>query len=284
VISAGFLNAVRLSKVGLDQHRILFYGAGSAVNGVAEGIAKLASRVFHLDESAVFKQFYLVDTKGLVTDTRGDTLAHHKKPFARHDVLAEKNASLGELKDIVNYVKPTTLIGLAGNGPAFTEEMIQFMCSYCERPIVFALSNPTSKSEITAQDAFTWSKGKAIVASGSPYPPCTVDGKEYKASQGNNMYIFPGVGLGCSLAQPTYVDESMLVAAAERLMQLVPEKEMESTGMLYPPISNMRWISQEIAKAVILEARRRDIGGNHLPQESEALDDFVKKAMWMPTY
>uniref|UniRef100_A0A0A9XGX1 NADP-dependent malic enzyme n=1 Tax=Lygus hesperus TaxID=30085 RepID=A0A0A9XGX1_LYGHE len=148
VISAGFLNAVKLSGIAPLQHRIVVFGAGSAAVGVAKNIAQLTARLHGVSFEDVLKTFYLVDTKGLVTDSRGDKLPKHKVLLARHDIPKEHNDKLKELLDVVKYVKPTALIGLGGVGPVFTEEIVKIVLQNNPHPIIFPLSNPTSKSEV----------------------------------------------------------------------------------------------------------------------------------------
>ncbi|EAN79507.1 malic enzyme, putative [Trypanosoma brucei brucei TREU927] len=284
VIAAGFLNAVKLSKVDPLDHRIVVFGAGSAAIGVVDNIAELTAQLYNLKSDDVKKTFYLVDTKGLVTTTRGDKLASHKVSLARTDVSAEDSAKLKTLEDVVNFVKPTTLLGLGGVGPVFTESMVKGILNNTKRPIIFPLSNPTSKSEITADNAFKWTDGKAIVASGSPFPPTTLNGKTYKASQGNNLYVFPGIGLGCAIAKPAYIPNDLLIAASRCLNGLVSKVGLED-GSLYPPLSDIHNISANIATDVIMEAQRLKIDNNSsLPRTRAELMDYVKHAMWKPEY
>nr|CCC95154.1 unnamed protein product [Trypanosoma congolense IL3000] len=284
VIAAGFLNAMKLSGIEPLKHRIVVFGAGSAAVGVVNNIAALAAQVYNLNAGDVIKTFYLVDTKGLVTTTRGDKLAPHKVPLARTDVSAEDSAKLTTLEDVVRFAKPTTLLGLGGVGPVFTESMVKSMLEYTNRPIILPLSNPTSKAEILPQDAFRWTNGKAIVASGSPFPPTTLEGKVYSASQGNNLYIFPGVGLGCAIAQPSYIPDELLVTASYCLKNLVSEADLQK-GSLYPPLSDIHNISANIATDVILEAQRLKVAANSsLPQTRAEVLAYVKQVMWEPVY
>ncbi|EPY35176.1 malic enzyme [Strigomonas culicis] len=170
VIAAGFLNAIKLSGLSPLQQRVVVFGAGSAAVGVARNIAQLASRIYGCSVEEVLKTFYLVDTKGLVTTTRGDTLAAHKVLFARTDVSEEDSKKLSTLEATVAFVKPTALLGLGGVGPVFTEAIVKQVAANCEHPIIFPLANPTSKSEVNTDDAYRWTNGKAIVAAGSPTP------------------------------------------------------------------------------------------------------------------
>ncbi|CCW62513.1 unnamed protein product [Phytomonas sp. EM1] len=284
VIAAGFLNAVKLSKMSPKDHRIIFVGAGSAATGVAECIAKLEARLHNLNYEDLLPTFYFIDSKGLVTNTRGDKLDAHKVSWARKDISAEDSQKLKTLDDVVKRVKPTALIGLGGVPSVFTEGIIKFMTTYCERPIVFPLSNPTSQAEVTPDEAYRWTNGKAIIASGSPFPETVLDGKTLKPSQGNNLYVFPGIGLGCALCSPRYIPDDLLVVAAVSLNTMTSEDHL-SKGALYPPLDNIRDISAQIATDVILEAQRLGIDGNTtLPRERNLLLSEVKKNQWSPMY
>ena len=286
VIAAGFYNAVRLTKVPATEHRIVVLGAGSAAVGVVESIAQLMIVKYNMTRDEVIKHVYLVDTKGLVTDTRGDKLAAHKVALARTDIAAEDNAKYTTLHDVVKLVKPTALIGLAAAGPAFTEDIVKFMASYCERPIIFPLSNPTSKAEINSEQAYSWTNGKAIVASGSPFPATVVNGKTLKPSQGNNMYIFPGVGLGCSLSQCSAIPDDLMTRSASALADMVDEKDLEAG--LYPPLPEIRRVSTVIAAAVISYVQNNaDIvsdAAKALPTDMMELRAAATEAMWTATY
>ncbi|EPY18987.1 malate dehydrogenase (oxaloacetate-decarboxylating) [Strigomonas culicis] len=284
VIAAGFLNAIKLSGLSPLQQRVVVFGAGSAAVGVARNIAQLASRIYGCSVEEVLKTFYLVDTKGLVTTTRGDTLAAHKVLFARTDVSEEDSKKLSTLEATVAFVKPTALLGLGGVGPVFTEAIVKQVAANCEHPIIFPLSNPTSKSEVNTDDAYRWTNGKAIVAAGSPYPPTVLDGKTLKPSQGNNLYVFPGVGLGCAICQPTYIPDDLLIAASASLNALSTEAQL-AAGELYPPLDDIHNISANIAVDVILDAQRLGIDTNKdLPREREALLALVKSRQWIPHY
>ncbi|KAH9597300.1 Malic enzyme [Trypanosoma melophagium] len=284
VIAAGFLNAVKLSQVPSLQQRIVVFGAGSAAVGVAKNIAELTARMYNVPMEDVLKTFYLVDTKGLVTTTRGDKLAAHKVLLARTDVSAEDSAKLQTLEAVVDFVKPTTLLGLGGVGPAFTESIVKGMLKHTARPIIFPLSNPTSKAEVIPEDAYKWTNGAAIIASGSPFQATTIDNQTYKPSQGNNLYVFPGIGLGCALAQPTHIPDELLVTASQCLNGLVAEADLKA-GQLYPPLEDIHNISANIATDVILEAQRLKIDCNKtLPRTRNELLAFVQKSMWKPVY
>ncbi|CUG78638.1 malic enzyme, putative [Bodo saltans] len=283
VVSAGFINAIALANLPPKDHRLLVFGAGSAAAGVVQAISDLSVSKFGITKEDVKKQVYLVDSQGLVSNNREGRLQKHKVQWARDDTPADKANALKSLWDVVQYVKPTALLGLGGVGPVFTEEIVKFMTTYCSRPIIFPLSNPSSKAEILPSDAYKWSNGKAIVASGSPFPDTTVNGKVYRPSQGNNMYIFPGVGLGCTIALPATIPQELLVVASKRLTDMVGSA-LESQQTLYPPINEIRNVSKNIAVAVIQECQRLGIATTKLPDSPQELMKLVDRRMYAPKY
>lgn len=278
VVAAGFVNAVRLTGKSLAEQRLVFFGAGSAGIGVADAIVELMVEGGSARSSEEARQqFWFVDSLGLVTTNRGDKLAHHKLPYARTDCPTQ----IKELLDIIKYVKPTALIGLAGiTGGVFNEAVIRLMAELNERPIIFALSNPTKKAECTAHDAYIYSEGRCIYASGSPFDPVQYNGKTYYPGQGNNMYIFPGLGFGAVLADAQRVTDSMIIAAARALAHCVTEEEMEA-GLVYPRLDRIRSISALVAKAVIEKAFEEGVAQVERPTD---ILEGVKAAMYYPEY
>jgi malate dehydrogenase (oxaloacetate-decarboxylating)(NADP+) len=249
VALAGLLAALRHTGGKMQDQRIVFLGAGAAAVGIADMIAAGMVESGLTPEQAR-RQFWLVDSKGLVTTGRGDTLTAHKIPYAR-----EEDHS-GTLLEVVRRVKPTVMLGLSMQGGAFTEEVAKAMSKYTDRPIIFALSNPTSKAECTPEQAYEWTNGAAIYASGSPFAPVVLHGKTFEPSQGNNMYIFPGVGLGAALSGSRQVTDSMFFAAAKTLAAQVSAQDLEA-GRLYPRLKHIRNISAEIEmRSGRLPARR----------------------------
>jgi len=276
VIAAGFINAVKTSGVSFKDQRIVFLGAGSAGIGVADQIADVmvtAEEGLTLEEAR--KRFYFVDSQGLVTTNRGGKLQSHKVPYARTDY--EKVESLLE---IVKTVKPTSLIGLSGMGGSFTEEILKEMAAINDRPVIFALSNPTANSECSAAEAYTASAGRAIFASGSPFQPVEIDGKKIVPGQGNNMYIFPGLGFGAWLCQSKKVSSSMITVAAMTLAGLTAPEDLEE-GNMYPKLTKIREISAAIATAVIEQAYAEGLATIERPSD---ILSFVKSKMWHPSY
>ena len=188
VALAGLYSALRITGSPLREQRILCFGAGEAATGICDLVVASAMKD-GASESEARRQCWLFDSRGLVVSSRED-LAEHKRPYA-HD-----HAPLTDFVAAVKSIKPTAIIGVAAVGGTFTQQVLQAMAEINERPIVFALSNPTSKSECTAEQAYRWTDGRAIFASGSPFAPVTLDGRTFVPRQGNNSYIFPGVGLG----------------------------------------------------------------------------------------
>lgn len=249
VIVSGFINAVKITKIPTKDHRIVFFGAGSAAVGVADQIATEIAGKMHISVQDARKHIYLVDSKGLVFKNRGDELQKHKIPYARDDITQKYPT----LMDVIKFVKPTALIGLSGQGQAFKQDVIAEMAKINERPIIFSLSNPTSNSECSAAEAYEWTDGRAIFASGSPFPDFEYKGKVLKPGQGNNMYIFPGLGLGAVIAKGTKVSDTMIVCAANTLADSITQEELEQ-GKLYPDLKKIRQISSVIAAAVAHQA------------------------------
>ncbi|KAI7882501.1 malic enzyme [Lichtheimia hyalospora FSU 10163] len=291
VILAGFMNAVRVAqeKTGVQpgDHRIVFFGAGSSAIGVAKQILTYFMREHGFTEEQAKKIFYLVDSKGLVTLDRGDKLAQHKVYFARSD---NNNAQFKTLCDVIDYAKPTALIGLSAQPQTFTKEAIQKMATMNKLPIVFPLSNPMTNAECTFQQAMEYTSNQVLFASGTAFPPVTLPSGELKyAGQGNNMYIFPGLGLGAIIAQARHVSDSMVYEAAKGLAaSLIPEEIVQ--GDLYPALNRIRPVSALVAAAVCRQAVNEGLAQQqdlvHIIENGtqEELMAFVEKHMWDPNH
>ncbi|KAF5743225.1 NADP-malic enzyme 4 [Tripterygium wilfordii] len=243
VVLAGLLAALKLVGGTLADHKFLFLGAGEAGTGIAELIALEISRQTKAPVEETRKQIWLVDSKGLIVSSRKESLQHFKKPWAH------EHEPVKELVDAVKEIKPTVLIGTSGVGKTFTKEVVEAMASFNEKPLILSLSNPTSHSECTAEEAYTWSEGRAIFASGSPFDPVMYDGKVFVPGQANNAYIFPGFGLGLIISGAIRVRDDMLLAASEALAAQVTQENYDK-GLIYPPFSNIRKISAHIAAKV----------------------------------
>jgi len=272
VVLAGLLSALRIAGGALGDQTLLFQGAGEAATGIAD-LAVEAMVAEGTDEARARRKCWLFDSRGLVVKQRID-LAAHKQAYA-HD-----HAPIGTLLDAVKSLRPTAIIGVAAVGGAFTEDVVRTMAALNKRPIVFALSNPTSKSECTATQAYRWSDGRALLACGSPFDPVTQDGRSYVPRQGNNSYIFPGVGLGVIMSGASRVTDEMFMAAARTLAGQVGEDDLQQ-GSLYPPLKNIRDVSAHIAAAVAAVAYRRELARRPKPAD---LLTFAKSQMYEPRY
>ncbi|NP_001268030.1 malic enzyme [Vitis vinifera] len=275
VVLAGLISALNLVGGTLAEHTFLFLGAGEAGTGIAELIALEMSKQTQAPLEETRKKIWLVDSKGLIVSSRMDSLQHFKKPWA-HEHEPIKN-----LVDAVKAIKPTVLIGSSGVGRTFTKEVVEAMASFNEKPIILALSNPTSQSECTAEEAYTWSEGRAIFASGSPFDPVEYNGKVFVPGQSNNAYIFPGFGLGLIISGAIRVHDDMLLAASEALAKQATQENFDK-GMIYPPFSNIRKISAHIAANVAAKAYELGLA-TRLPQP-ENLVEYAENCMYSPAY
>jgi malate dehydrogenase (oxaloacetate-decarboxylating)(NADP+) len=271
VVLAGYISAVNLSGVPIEDQRLVFMGAGSAGVGVSKQLMEYYTRR-GLSEREAKDKFYLVDTKGLVTFDRGDKLAEHKKIFARSD---NNGHQFKTLEEVIEYVKPTALVGLTATFGVFTESVVRALKVSVDagglgrRPIIFPLSNPLTKAECTFEQAITWTEGTAIFASGSPFLPLTTKTRDqlttYYPNQGNNVYIFPGLGLGAILANASRVTDAMVYTSAHALSQCLSPDEIRQ-GLIYPRIERVRDASVVVAREVMKSARRE--GVSLLPEET----------------
>ncbi|PNS14353.1 NAD-dependent malic enzyme, mitochondrial [Sphaceloma murrayae] len=279
VILGGFINAVKQSGVPPSDQRAVFLGAGSAGVGVAKQIVAYFIKE-GLTEDQARRCFWLVDSKGLVTDDRGDKLAEHKLYFSRPDNEGKQYKSL---EDVIEYVKPTILMGLSTIGGAFTPTIIKRMAALNERPIIFPLSNPSSKSECTFEEAVKYTQGRCLFASGSPFPTLHYGGKDLTPGQGNNVYVFPGIGLGAILCKAVNVTQEMIYASAEALSTSLTQEERDN-DWLYPGIERIRDVSVVVTCGVIRAAQKakvdRELALRHLTDEE--LKDYVTHRMYDP--
>jgi malate dehydrogenase (oxaloacetate-decarboxylating)(NADP+) len=269
---AGLSAAMRLSGRKLQDQAFLFLGAGEAGTGIGELIVSALVKS-GMSPADARQRCWFVDSKGLVVQSR-EGLADHKKPFA-HD-----HAPVPDFLSSVQALKPTAIIGVSGQAGKFDKQVLETMAEINEQPIIFALSNPTVKSECTASEAYTWTQGRCLFASGSPFDPVTVGEKTFTPGQGNNAYIFPGVGLGVLASQARYVTEGMFLAAAETLANRVSPADFE-IGRLYPPLDTIRRISLDIAVAVAELAFEEGLARIQRPDDITA---FIQSQMFEPHY
>ncbi|GLB42386.1 putative malic enzyme [Lyophyllum shimeji] len=282
VVLSGLINAARLSSQAsgrpITDHRILFFGAGSAGVGVAMQLMSFFT-LNGLSEEEARRRIWLVDSGGLVFDKRGK-LAEHKKYFSRNDY---EGPPITDILEIIDYVKPTALLGLSTISNAFTPSVIRLMAALNPRPIIFPLSNPVRLSECSFHDAVEHTQGTVLFASGSPFPEEEHEGRKMYPGQGNNMYIFPGLGLGSILARATSVTDSMVEASSLGLAGALTEEE-HAMGLLYPRIERIREISAHIAKEVVRAAQKAGVDrSTELRKLSDQeLLEFVQSKMWNP--
>ncbi|KTD50189.1 malate dehydrogenase [Legionella quinlivanii] len=282
VAVAAIIAATRVSGVPLKDHRIALLGAGSAGCGISEQLVQ-AMMNQGLSESEARSRFYLVDRMGLLQEGLENILPFQKgfvQSKNRLKTWTVQNRQQINLLEVINNAKPTILLGVSGQPQQFSEPMIRSMASYCDRPIVFPLSNPTSRAEATPQQILDWSAGKALVATGSPFDPVLIGSHPIEISQCNNSYIFPGVGLGVVAGKARRVTDKMMMAAAMALSDLSPAM-IKGEGALLPDLRVIRDVSRHIAKAVILQA----IKENHADKISDAeIETAIKETMWYPEY
>ncbi|MBO1531905.1 NAD-dependent malic enzyme [Psychrobacter sp. F1192] len=280
-VSVGTLIAACLNKgEKLSQQRIAFLGAGSAGCGIAEHIIRQMQRE-GLTEEQARSQVFMVDRYGLLTDGMTE-LQKFQEPLVQKQSAIEhwdKSQKLG-LAQVVKQAKITVLFGVSGQKGLFTQEVIESLCANTESPIVLPLSNPTSRVEATPQEVMNWSRGRATIATGSPFANTTFNGQSFEVSQCNNSYIFPGIGLGVLAARATGISDNMLMAASQALADISVQYE-KAPGAILPPIQFIQEISKEIAYAVALQAVKDKLA---LPVTAENLERRLKANFWLPEY
>ncbi|MCX7891463.1 MAG: NAD-dependent malic enzyme [Burkholderiales bacterium] len=269
---AGLMAAGRISGRSLADERVLFVGAGEACLGMGAALTA-ALRGEGLAEAEAKSRCLFVDSTGTVVTGRAD-LPAHKRAFA------QDRAAFPDLVATIEGFRPTALVGACGQGGRFTEPVIRAMARVAERPVVFALSNPTSKSECTAEQAYAWSEGRAIFASGSPFAPVTLGARTHAPGQANNAYIFPGVGLGLLVSGACRVTDAMFLAAARALAGMVTGDDL-ALGRVFPPQDRLREVATAVAAAVARVAF--DTGLARRPRPAD-LDAAIRAAMYRPEY
>jgi malate dehydrogenase (oxaloacetate-decarboxylating)(NADP+) len=272
VALAGLFSALRVTGSQLTDQKVLFLGAGEAATGIADLVvsAMVAEGVTEADARM---HNWLVDSRGLVVKSRSG-LAAQKLAYAH------EHAPIDNFLEAIRTLKPTAIIGVAAVGGTFTPEVLQTMAQINKLPIVFALSNPTSKAECSAEEAYHHTGGRALFACGSPYDPVRLDGMTYVPRQGNNSYIFPGVGLGAVASGTRLVTDEMFMAAAHTLANFVSEEDLKQ-GSLYPALPRIREVSAHIAAAVAEVAYKRGLAAGQAPNDLLA---YVQSQMYDPHY
>jgi malate dehydrogenase (oxaloacetate-decarboxylating) len=276
------LGAVKVTGKSLKDQQIVMLGAGSAGIGVADGL-RAAMRDEGLSEQEARSHFWVVDRDGLLHSGRKD-LSPEQSVYAQPEDRVTgwprtSNGNIG-LADVIGKIEATILIGLSTVGGAFSESIVRAMASKVERPIIFPLSNPTSKSEAKAEDLIRWTEGRALVATGSPFAPVSYGGRTFPIAQCNNVFIFPAMGLGVVASDARRVTDAMMLAAARALAENSPALK-DSSASLLPPLTDIRRVAAEIAVAVGLEAQR---GGVAPALPLDELRNRVRSTQWFPSY
>ncbi len=282
VVLAGLFSALRITGKPMREQRIVFAGAGASAQGISD---LLVSALIEdgLSREEAIKRIWTTDSAGLVTKARTN-LEDFKATYARctEEVASYKclNRAKITLAETIENVKPTILIGTSGTPGTFTKEVVELMAKFNDRPVVFPLSNPTSKCECAAGDAIRWSDGRAIVATGSPFDPVTHNGKRYRIGQCNNAFIFPGVGLGLTASRARRTTDGMFLEAARALAAKVTQKDLDESAV-YPELPRIRECSLSVACATV----HRAVKEGHADAEIlEGLEGNLHRAMWYPQY
>ena len=272
IATAGFISISRLMKKSFTDQRFLFMGAGAAAFGIADMLLKKFMRDGLTREEAL-NQIWMFDVNGLLVNSRTD-LAEHQLQFA-HD--SEPSDSFA---DAILKIKPTAIVGVSTVGGAFNSQVIENMSAVNERPIIFPYSNPTTHSECTAEQAYTWSKGKAIFASGSPFAPVHYKGKTFTPGQGNNVFIFPALGMAIFATEAKRVTDDMLLTAAEAVASQVTTEDFEK-GLIYPNVNDILRVSIYVAEKVAEHIFDNGLANVERP---DSISDFIKSKMYVPSY
>jgi malate dehydrogenase (oxaloacetate-decarboxylating)(NADP+) len=272
VALAGIFAALRITKLKITEQRFLFLGGGSAGTGIAELISQ-AMAMDGMDIAAARRRNALFDINGLVVASRTD-LADFQKPFA------QDRESVSSFVEAVKAIRPTGIIGVSTVPKLFTREVIQAMAQINERPIIFPYSNPTSRAECTAEEAYRWSDGRAVFASGSPFPPVEIAGRHFVPGQGNNVYIFPAMGMAVFATEATRVTEEMFIVAAKAVAEQVTEQNL-AAGLIYPPQSRILEASLHVAERLAAYIFDKGLARAARPDDLGAL---IRTRAYRPVY
>ena len=280
-VVAGVLAAMRHLDRPFAEQRILLVGAGAAGIGIAR-LLREAMLEDRLDADAIARSLVLVDSHGLVHEGRDGldpTKLDFALPVAAAAALDLALSPTPQLLDVVEAYRPTVLVGTTGIAGTFTQAVIRAVGAGCERPVIMPLSNPTANTEARPVDILAWTGGRAIVATGSPFPPVTHAGVTHEIGQANNVFVFPGIGLGAIVSEATRISDPMILAAARTLADAVTPAR-RATGALYPRVRELRHVSRAITLAVAREAIASGLGRSSL----ETIEADVDAAMWWPDY
>jgi malate dehydrogenase (oxaloacetate-decarboxylating) len=282
VVLSGLYGALRITGGRMRDQRVVFAGAGASAQGISD-LLVAAFMEDGLSREEAIRRIWTTDSKGLVTSGRAGLepfKATYARPAKEAAGYTRGNPDTITLVETVENARPTILIGTSATPGLFDEAVVTAMSRVNPRPVILPLSNPTSKSECTPEDALRWSDGRAIVATGSPFPPVLHDGARYRIGQCNNAFVFPGVGLGLTIARARHVSDGMFLEAAKALAALVGPADL-AEGAVYPELSRIRECSFAVACATI---RRAVAEGHADPEILEHLEKTVEGAMWFPEY
>ncbi|KAJ5120797.1 Malic enzyme NAD-binding [Penicillium bovifimosum] len=281
VTLAAMLAALEVSQVKLEDVRIVIFGSGTAGTGIADQVADTIANETEKSKEEASKQIWCIDKPGLLVKSQGDQLTDGQRPFARDDTEWSDGR---DLLSVVKKVHPHVLIGTSTKPGAFTEDIIRDMAKNVDRPIVFPLSNPTRLHEAKPEDLYKWTDGKALIATGSPFPPVKHNGTEYEIAECNNSTCFPGIGLGAVLSQSRLLSKKMLVAAVKALKARSPALK-DPTKPLLPDVQDVREISVDIAVAVIKCAVEEGLAqAEGIPSAESELREWIEVQMWDAEY
>jgi malic enzyme len=282
VTVAALRAATRVTRIAMRDQRVVILGAGAAGVGIARLIRR-AIRREGLEGEALVRAVVCLDSRGLVVDD-GGLRDPYKREIAWPPALAEASGLGAEqardLAAVVRALRPTALLGTSGEPDTFPEDVVREMARHVERPVVLPLSNPTSQAEAKPKDVLAWTNGRALVATGSPFEPVQLGERTFVIGQGNNAFVFPGIGLGTLVAEAREVTDGMLMAAADALAEEVSAEDL-TAGSLYPPTNALRRVTARVAEAVVRAARDEEVGR---PLDDTRVPQAVRDAMWDPDY
>lgn len=282
VATGALLAAINVTGVPLREQRIAVLGSGSAGCGIANLLLHCLVDA-GLSQAEAARRFYMIDSKGLMVDRKDGVLPFQQRFVQQRDAVAgwtlQRDGRI-DLIDVVKNARPSTLIGVSGQAGAFTEDVVRAMAQQAQRPVIFPLSNPTSHSEATPADLVAWTGGRAVIGTGSPFPPILRDGRSFKVDQTNNAYIFPGVGLGAIAMGARRITDSMFMAAAKALAEASPARQNPQANLL-PPVTALRQVALAVAQAVALQVHKERLGKRIADDRIEAA---IRAKVWTPQY
>ena len=281
VATGTLISAIGVTGVPLTEQRIAIFGAGSAGCGIA-GLLMAAMVEAGVDAKAAARRFYMVDQDGLLVEGM-NAITGFQKPFLQDRAAAAswptELPGRVTLLDVVRNAKPTTLIGVSGQPGSFSEQIVRMMAENNRRPVIFPLSNPTSRAEATPEDIMRWSNGRAVIGTGSPFSPLMRDGRSFKVDQTNNSYIFPGVGLGVIAVRARRLTDTTFMAAAKALAAMSPARN-DTDANLLPAVTELRDVSIAVARATALQARKEGL----TDIAEDKIEAAIHAKMWSPKY